>query len=163
MKIEKDLVVSLDFTMTDEKGEVLDSSKENGNLEYIQGMDNIVPGLENALAGKVVGDEFDVTISPAEGFGDFDESLVMDLPKEDFKDIEAELEVGMELEMENENDPEQFCIVTISEITDKNVKVDGNHPLSGLTLKFTGKVADVRKATEEEMEHGHAHSEGGCC
>ena len=164
MKVEENKVISLEFTMTDDKGEVLDSSLENGPFVYIQGTNSIVPGLESEVNGKAIGTEFDITLKPEEAFGEIDEESIMVLPKADFKDVEAELEVGMELEMADEEDPEQSYLVAITEMTEDEVKIDGNHPLAGLTLRFVGKVSEIREATAEELEHGHIHNDDDeCC
>ena len=164
MKVEENKVISLEFTMTDDKGEVLDSSLENGPFVFIKGTNSIVPGLEDEVNGKSIGDQFDVTLKPEEAFGEIDKESIMTLPKDDFKDINAELEIGMELEMADEEDPEQSYLVAITEITENDVTINGNHPLAGITLRFVGKVSKIREATAEELEHGHVHDDDDeCC
>lgn len=156
MQIEKNKVVGIDYTLTDDKGKVLDSSEGLEPLCYLHGADNIITGLERALEGQEVGAELQVLVTPEDGYGDRDESLMQEIPKEEFDEIE-DLEVGMEFEVETEEGPR---VILITEIGDEVVTVDGNHPFSGINLSFKVAVREIRKATEEELEHGHAHGPG---
>lgn len=158
MKIAKDLVASFDYVLTDAEGTVMDSSEGYGPLAYLHGHDNLIPGLESELEGKQVGDSFKVTVAPEEAYGVRDESLLIEVERSNFEHIE-DLEVGMELNMENE---EGEHTLVVSEIKDDVVVLDGNHPLAGMTLTFDVKVTEVREASAEELEHGHPHHEHGC-
>jgi len=111
-------------------------------------------GLENALAGLTAGDDFDVTVAPEEAYGEHQEGLIQTVPKEAFQGVEK-VEEGMVFTAQTENGPLQ---VTVTEVADETVQVDGNHPLAGKALSFTGKVEEVREASAEELEHGHVHS-----
>ena len=157
MQISKNSVVSIDYTLTDAKGEVLDSSSKEHPLQFIYGQGHLIPGLEKALAGKRTGDTLKTNIPAGEAYGVRDESLMQTLPKDNFEDI-AELEVGMELEAESE---EGVRVITVVGIEEDKVMVDGNHPLAGLDLDFDVKILGVREATSEELEHGHVHGPGG--
>ena len=159
MKVEKNKVISLEFTMTNDEGEVLDSSLENGPFVYIQGANSIVPGLEDEVNGKSVGDQFDITLEPKRAFGEINKESIITLPRDNFKGVDAELEIGMELEMTDEENPENTYLVAITELTENDVTINGNHPLAGVTLRFVGKVSKIREATAEELEHGHVHDE----
>ena len=156
MQIEKNKVVGIDYTLTDDQGQVLDSSEGLEPLCYLHGADNIIPGLERALEGQEVGAELEVLVTSEDGYGDRDESLIQEISKEEFNEIEN-LEVGMEFEVETDEGP---LVISITEIGDEVVTVDGNHPLAGMNLSFKVAVREIRKATEEELEHGHAHGPG---
>lgn len=154
MQIRENTVVSIDYVLTDEAGEVLDRSEEGSPLAYLQGASNIIPGLEKALEGCNAGDSMQVEVAPAEGYGDYDDGLVQVVSRELFEDADA-LEPGMRFQAKSDSGS---LIVTVTEVNDNGVTVDGNHPLAGQTLNFDVTVADVREATEEEIAHGHVHA-----
>ena len=158
MQIAKHAVVLLDYTLTDDKGGVVDSSKGGQPLAYIQGIGNLIPGLEKALEGKGEGDALKVSLKPEEGYGVRDESLVSLVPREAFKGAGL-IEVGMQFQAQHGNQHRVITVVGFDG-SDK-VKVDGNHPMAGKTLHFDVKVVGVRAATEEEIAHGHVHGPGG--
>ncbi|MGW8227775.1 MAG: FKBP-type peptidyl-prolyl cis-trans isomerase [Gammaproteobacteria bacterium] len=157
MQIADKMVVTLDYTLKDDDGNILDSSND-GNFTYLHGAHNIIPGLENALTGKTAGDEVSVTVNPAEGYGERNDSMVQAVPRDMF-DSEQEIEVGMQFHAQS---PEgDMVVVTVMDVDDENITVDGNHPLAGMNLNFGVKVLDVREATTEELDHGHVHGPGG--
>jgi FKBP-type peptidyl-prolyl cis-trans isomerase SlyD len=153
MQIDTNKVVTIDYTLTDQAGNVLDQSQD-GDFAYLHGAQNIIPGLESALSGRSVGDELNVSISAEDAYGQRDEAKVQAVPRELFP-TETEVQVGMQFHAEG---PEGHALmVTVVEVADQQVTVDANHPLAGVGLNFDVKVVDVRDATEEEIEHGHAH------
>lgn len=153
MQISDKMVVTIDYTLKDDNGTVLDSSTE-GNFAYLHGANNIIPGLENALTGKSAGDEVDVSVSPAEGYGEHNETMIQAVPRDMF-DSEQEIQVGMQFHAQS---PEgEMIVVTVTDIEGEDITVDGNHPLAGVNLNFGVKVIDIREASEEEIEHGHVH------
>ncbi|MDP6361417.1 MAG: peptidylprolyl isomerase [Planctomycetota bacterium] len=156
MTIAKDKVVSIDYTLKDAQGIVLDSSEGSDPMPYLHGAGTIVAGLESELEGKSVGDEITVEVSPQDGYGERDESLVADVSKESFEDADA-IEIGDELQAESD---EAVYFVTVTSIDEEFITVDGNHPLAGLSLHFQVKVTDIRDATEDELAHGHVHGPG---
>lgn len=161
MKIEQNKVVSMQYTVTNSQGEVLDSSKEAGApLVYLHGANNVVPGLETALSGKQAGDKIDVTLEPGEAYGDRIEHLVQEVPRSAFEGVTEEITVGMRFNATT--DDGQPLPVMVIGVDEETVTVDGNHPLAGATLSFNIEVEDVRDATEDEISHGHVHAEGGC-
>jgi FKBP-type peptidyl-prolyl cis-trans isomerase SlyD len=155
--IEKNRVVRLDYTLRDELGAVLDSSSGRGPLSYLHGKGNIIPGLEQALAGKSAGDKLDVTVPPDQGYGARDERLVQIVARAKFGEV-AGLAPGMQVRA---NGPQGPRLVTVVRVDRDFVTVDGNHPLAGRTLHFSVQVTEVRKATHEEITHGHVHGPGG--
>lgn len=159
MKIAKDTVVSLSYELIDvNDGELLEKSSEP--ISYIHGgYDGIFPTVEEALHGKGAGDNVSVKMEPDDAFGEYEHDLVRVEPRDLFpKDIE----VGMQLEGGAEDAAdEDYMIYTVVEITDKEVTVDGNHPLAGKTLNFVATVTGVRAASKEELDHGHVHGAGG--
>jgi FKBP-type peptidyl-prolyl cis-trans isomerase SlyD len=155
--IEKNRVVRLDYTLRDEQGKVLDSSSGRGPLSYLHGKRNIIPGLEQALAGKSAGDKLDVTVPPEQGYGVRDERLVQIVARAKFGEV-AGLAPGMQVRA---NGPQGPRLVTVVRVDRDFVTVDGNHPLAGRTLHFSLEVTEVRKATHEEITHGHVHGPGG--
>ena len=154
MKIQNDKVVSIDYTLKDDSGEDLDNSQDREPLAFIFGSGNIIPGLENALEGKEQGEELSVTVEPKEGYGEYDESLMFEVGKEQFQDA-SQIQEGMQVQAQNSNG--QVQIFTIKSIGDEKVTLDANHPLAGQTLHFDVAVSEVRDATEEEIDHGHVH------
>ena len=157
MLITNQKVVTIDYTLTDPKGEVLDSSQGQEPLIYIQGAGSIIPGLEAALEGKAAGDALKVTVAPAQAYGERDEELVREVPRDRFP-TGGEITVGMRFHAQGAGGSH---VVTVVSIDDKNITVDANHPLAGVTLSFDVKVVDVRDATAEELAHGHVHGKGG--
>lgn len=157
MKISKDSVVSMHYTLKNDANEVLDSSSGGEPLVYLHGAQNIIPGLESALVGKEKGDKLDVSISPKEAYGERDERLIQRVPKNQFPDPKN-VQAGMRFQTHGPNGPMVF---SVSEVTDSEVVVDGNHELAGQTLHFSVEITDIRKATQEELDHGHVHGPGG--
>ena len=157
MHIEKNRVVSLNYTLRDDQGTVIDSSSGRAPLSYLHGKSNIIPGLERALAGKAAGDRLDVTVAPEQGYGARDERLVQIVARAKFGDV-ANLAPGMQVRVSG---PQGARLVTVTRVDRDFVTVDGNHPLAGRTLHFSVEVAEVRKATHEEISHGHVHGPGG--
>ncbi|HET7267879.1 MAG TPA: peptidylprolyl isomerase [Oleiagrimonas sp.] len=158
MQIADRSVASFHYTLTNEGGDVIDSSRErNEPLAYLHGAGNIVPGLEKAMAGREAGDSFKVEVAPAEGYGPRHEEMMQTVPRSSFQGV-PEVKPGMQFQA---NGPQGQVIVTVVEANDEEVKVDGNHPLAGETLHFDVEVTEVREATEEELTHGHVHGAGG--
>ncbi|HDY98637.1 MAG TPA: peptidylprolyl isomerase [Pseudomonas sabulinigri] len=158
MQIAANKAVSIEYTLTNADGEVLDSSDGGAPLVYLHGAGNIIPGLEKALEGKQEGDALNVTVEPAEAYGEFNAELIAVLGRNMFEGVD-ELEVGMQFHASGPDGSMQ--IVTIKAVEDDEVTVDGNHPLAGEQLTFDVKVLEIREATEDEMAHGHIHGEGG--
>lgn len=157
MKIDKDSVVTLAYTLTDNEENVIDKS-DNGSFCYLHGASNIIPGLENALAGKTAGDELAVTVQPEDGYGVRDDARMQDVPRDMFP-VDQEIEAGMQF---NAQSPDgQEMLLTIAKIENDVITVDGNHPLAGTVLNFDVKIMDIRTATSEEIEHGHVHGPAG--
>jgi FKBP-type peptidyl-prolyl cis-trans isomerase SlyD len=157
MTIAENKVVTLNYTLTDDAGTVLDKS-DDGSFVYLHGASNIIPGLENALTGKTSGDELKVTVAPEEGYGERDDARKESVPREMFP-TDTDIEAGMQFHAEGPGG--QMITVTVIEVSDDTVTVDGNHPLAGVQLNFDVKVMDVRDASAEELEHGHAHGPDG--
>lgn len=157
MQITDNSVVNIHYTLTNDAGDVLDSSEGREPLAYLHGHHQIIPGLENALLGKTTGDTFEVAIAPEEGYGPRVEEAVQTVPREAFAQI-PDLAVGMQLHGESPQGP---MSVVVKEINDDSVVVDANHPLAGVTLNFAVSVVSVREATESELAHGHAHGGDG--
>jgi len=155
--VKKDAVVSLSYTLKNDTGQELDKSSPDKPFAYLHGNRQIVPGLENALEGLAVGDKKKVTVSPAEGYGEFVAGLKMEVERSNFpKDVE--IQTGMQFSAEVGGDHRVF---TVTDVGGDKVKVDGNHPLAGQTLHFDVEVVEIRNATSEELEHGHVHGPGG--
>jgi FKBP-type peptidyl-prolyl cis-trans isomerase SlyD len=157
MQISANMVVSIDYTLTDDQGTVIDSSEGRGPLDYIQGIGNIIPGLENALEGKAQGDKLQVKVSPEEGYGERSDELTQAVPKQMFEGAE-EVQVGMQFQTMTEGGPQ---VVTVVAVDDETVTIDANHPLAGEHLNFDVTIVDIREASAEELEHGHVHGPEG--
>ena len=156
--VADDMVVRLDYTLTLSNGEIYDSSADSGPLEYLQGHDQLIAGLEEALYEMAVGDEKDVVVTPDVGYGEYDPDAVQSIPRDIFPP-EMELEPGMPIDLFDE-DADEELEATIEEVDDETVMVNFNHPLAGETLSFHVRIEGIRPATPEELEHGHAHGDG---
>ena len=152
MQIAKDAVVTIHYTLKNDAGETVDSSAGGEPLAYLQGNGNLIPGLENALEGKQVGDKVSVKVAPGEGYGEYDKSLVQQVPRRSFKGI-ANVQVGMQFQVQSNQGPRA---VTVTNVVGDMVTVDGNHPLAGIAIRLHLKVEKVREATEDEIGRGSA-------
>lgn len=167
MKIAKDMVVTFEYTLKDDDGEILDTSQDHGPLSYIHGNNQIIPGLEDALEGRQAGEAFKESIAPENAYGVRDDENIFEVPRNRFDGID-EIYAGMQVQVEGHHGIE---IMTVIDFNDEMVTLDGNHPLAGMTLHFEGKIVEVREATAEEMESllmehdcgGCGHGQGGCC
>lgn len=157
MRVAKNKVVSIDYTLTDAQGTVIDSSGGQTPLVYIHGMGNIIPGLEAALEGKASGDHITTVIEPDQAYGVRDDALVQQLSRDLFE-TEEDIVEGMRFHAMSETGPRVVTVVTVDA---DQVTIDGNHPLAGMTLHFDVTIAEVRDASAEEINHGHAHGPGG--
>jgi FKBP-type peptidyl-prolyl cis-trans isomerase SlyD len=157
MQIANDSVVSIDYRLHLGDGKTIDESDPGEPLVYLHGYEQIVPGLEKALEGKKVGESLKVTVTPEDGYGEYDPDGVEEVPREDFPP-DMELEAGGIVSATDEEGDEVDFLV--KEVRPNTVVVDFNHPLAGKTLHFEVTVREVRAATKEELEHGHAHGPG---
>lgn len=157
MKIEKNKVVSMHYTLKNGDGEVIDSSAGKDPLAFIHGLGMIIPGLEKELDGKTTGDKLNVEVEPAEAYGDRDDNLIQKVPREQFEGA-GDIQKGMQFQVETQMGP---LVVVVVDVDDKEVTIDGNHPLAGVKLFFEVEVTEVRDATPEELDHGHVHGPGG--
>lgn len=153
MKIGKHKVAAIHYTLRDNNGSILDTSDGRDPLYYIQGMGNLIMGMEEGLEGKSKGDKFQIKVAPEKGYGTLDPGLVQKVPMSAFGG--QEVKTGMRF---NTNRGE---VVTVTEVSSETVTVDGNHPLAGVELHFDVEVMEVREATPEEISHGHVHGPGG--
>ncbi|GMV32934.1 MAG: peptidylprolyl isomerase [Chloroflexi bacterium CFX1] len=154
--VKDGLVVSMEYKLTAD-GEVLDSSDEAGPLQFLAGYGNIIPGLESEMTGMKIGESKNVTVQPADGYGEFDEEAFTDVPRSEFP-ADLKLEEGMELYVTDEDGNHQAAYV--AEFDDQTVKLDFNHPLAGAVLEFYVKVIALREPTDDELDHGHVHEDG---
>lgn len=157
MTIAKNKMVSIDYTLTDTEGNIIDSSKNEGPLEYLHGNGNLIPGLEAQLEGKSAGDTFAAVIAPQDAYGEYNEKLIMEVPRSQF-DSSMPIEIGMKFQADTSGGQ---TIVKVTKITDDTITIDGNHDLAGKTLHFDINVVSVRDATPEEMTP-HSGCSGGC-
>ncbi len=158
MTIAQHKVVSIHYKVVDvATGETIDSSEGAEPMTYLHGEQNIIPGLEKALEGKQIGDEFDVTVEAADAYGEYSEERVQQVPREAFTGVE-EIEPGMAFTAQTEQGPVNLIVI---EVTEEIITVDANHPLAGKSLAFSVKVDSIRDASQEELDHGHVHGPGG--
>ncbi|MBN2234016.1 MAG: peptidylprolyl isomerase [Opitutales bacterium] len=158
MKIAQDTAVTIDYTLRNDDGQILDQSTGGAPLVYLHGHGNIIPGLEAALAGRAIGDSCSVRVDPEQAYGLADPALIQVVPKDRFQGVDS-LEVGMQFRAQTSQGP---ITITVTSVDGNEVTVDGNHPLAGVYLNFDVIIREVRDATAEEIQHGHIHS-GGCC
>lgn len=151
-------VVSIHYTLTDEGGTTLDSSRGASPLDYLHGAQQVVPGLEIGLRGRSVGERVSLRLPPEQGYGVHDPRGRQRVPRDSFPD-DVELETGMQFSAEDEKGRD--VTVWIAEIADDAVTIDQNHPLAGKVLCFDITIESIRDATIEEMAHGHVHGAHG--
>ncbi|AWT49798.1 peptidylprolyl isomerase [Psychrobacter sp. YP14] len=154
--IAKDTAVRFNYILKDENGNVIDQS-QGEPLAYLHGHNNIIPGLEKELEGKSAGDSLTAVIEPADAYGEYQEQAVQKVPRANFQGVE-DIQPGMQFQSEAEG---QVMLVTVTDVNDDTVTVDANHPLAGKKLSFDVEIVEVRAATEDELNHGHVHGNGG--
>jgi FKBP-type peptidyl-prolyl cis-trans isomerase SlyD len=158
MLVARNKVVRFEYTLTNDEAQVLDRSGEGEPLTTLHGSGSIIPGLEAALEGKRAGESFKIRIAAADAYGEHDDELVQNVPREMFEDNNA-IQVGMQFHSDDEDG--ETRIVTVTAANADSVTVDGNHPLAGVPLTFAVTIVDVRDASREELAHGHVHGPGG--
>jgi FKBP-type peptidyl-prolyl cis-trans isomerase SlyD len=158
MRVSKDRIVSLEYQLHLGDGETIDQSAPGQPVAYLHGRGHLVPGLEGALEGMEEGDTRSVVVPPASGYGEHDERGVQEVPRQVFPE-DLQIRAGAMLTAQT---PEGETIpLTVREVREETVLVDLNHPLAGKTLHYSVTVREVREATPEELEHGHAHGPHG--
>lgn len=150
-------VVHISYVLKDSKGEILDQAEAADEFHYLHGHENIVPGLEKALAGKGKGEKVSVSLTPDEGYGDYDPKRVRTLPKSEFPARMRNPKPGTMLQIEEEG---HWRVWRVEKVEADTITIDGNHELAGQDLHFAVEIHAIREATSEELEHGHAHSPG---
>jgi len=158
MTVKKDKVVEMHYTLKNDVGDVIDSSKGQEPMPFIQGRGNIVPGLESALEGMKIGESCDISVKPEDGYGVHHPEAIQEIPMSALQGIDN-LEVGMQLQSQDEQG--NPFVVHVKSINEDSVTIDANHPLAGETLHFSVSIENVREATKDELDHGHVHS-GSC-
>ncbi|GAB4380030.1 MAG: peptidylprolyl isomerase [Calditrichia bacterium] len=158
MPIQPNQVVTIHYTVKDEDGQILDTTKNQEPFSYLSGRNQILPKLEEKINEMVIGSKAETTLAPEDGYGEYREDAVQTIKRSEFPE-NTELKEGMRF-MANTPDGRQMPL-TIKEIDGDNVTIDFNHALAGKTLTFDIQLVDVRDATQEELEHGHAHGTGG--
>ncbi|ESP93866.1 MULTISPECIES: FKBP-type peptidyl-prolyl cis-trans isomerase [Pseudoalteromonas] len=157
MKVAQNAVVKMHYAVLDDDQNTIDNTFDEDPLEFIIGTGYLIEGLENALIDKQAGDKISVTVKPEEGYGERNDSLTQAVPKSMFEGIDVE--VGMQFRATTDEGEQAVIVIGVE---GDEVIVDGNHPLSGLTLHFDVEILEVREATADELEHGHVHGAGGC-
>ena len=158
MQVSEQKVVTMNYEVADDQGQLIDRSEEGGPLAYIHGNGQLIPGLETALEGRGKGDKVAVDVPPEQGYGERDEEGVQIVARNQFDDS-VEIEVGMQFEAQDDDEGHQ--IVTVAAVDGENITLDTNHPLAGKNLRFKVEILDVRDASTEELSHGHVHGPGG--
>ena len=154
LAIENTRVVSMHYKLTDNSGNVLDSSEGAEPLNYLHGAGNLIPGLEKALAGREQGDSLQVVVEPADAYGDVRPEMIQAVDRSAFQGVET-VEPGMTFQAQGPDGATQRIVVT--GVEGDSVTIDANHPLAGVQLHFDVQVVGVREATDEEIAHGHVH------
>jgi FKBP-type peptidyl-prolyl cis-trans isomerase SlyD len=162
MPIAADCVVSFAYTLKDDEGNIIDKGDKEAPLTYLHGHKNLIPGIEEALLGKNVGDSFDASIPPEKGYGERDPNLDLALDKSQFpEEHPSQLAPGVQFQGPHPEKDSESMVYTVHHLEGDKVYVSGNHPLAGMQLHFAIEVLEVREATAEELEHGHVHGAGG--
>lgn len=156
MQIEARKVVTLNYTLTDNDGNVIDQSND-ASFAYLHGFNNIIPGLEDALTGKSAGESLKVSVAPEQGYGERDPGKTQAVPRNMFPE-DTDIQVGMQFHAQGPTG--ETLVVTVTQVEDEQITVDGNHPLAGVELNFAVEIMEVREASAEEIDHGHVHGPG---
>lgn len=154
-KVQDGHIVSMEYTLRVD-GEIIDSSESTDPIEFLQGAGNIIPGLESQIYDMAIGDSKEVLVASQDGYGDVDEDAFADVPRNQFPS-DIPLEPGIELQVRDESG--HVMNARIDKVEVETVRLDFNHPLAGRELHFSVTISGIREATEEELEHGHAHGE----
>lgn len=157
MQIAAHKVVTLNYTLKDQEGSLIDESRD-GSFAYLHGANNIIPGLESALTGKSAGDNLSVAIEPEQAYGARDAGRVETVPRHMFPS-DTPVEPGMQFHAQGPQG--QMITISVVSVQADSVTIDGNHPLAGVQLHFDVEVIDVRDASPEELDHGHVHGPHG--
>ena len=157
MNIGPETVAVFHYTLRDESGEELESSRGSDPNAYLHGAKNIIPGLESAMAGKAAGDVFSATVAPEDAYGERHPERTQRVPVKHLS-FKGKLRKGMAVQLSTS---EGMRPVTVTKVGRHSADIDTNHPLAGQTLTFDIEIVDVRAATAEELSHGHAHGPGG--
>ncbi len=158
MAIAQNKVVTMNFTLTDDLGNVLDTTDQGGPFSYISGNNMVLPKLEEAVNGMIIGTKKSLKLSAADGYGNYNEEALQVVGKENFPE-DFVLEVGMEYMASNPDGVQMPFIIT--NVDGEEITIDFNHPLAGKNLNFDIELVDVRDATAEELNHGHVHGTDG--
>lgn len=158
-KVAKDLVISMDYELTVD-GEILDATDPGDPLQFLQGHENIISGLESAIEGMSIDESKEVLVKAADAYGEYDPDGFMEVPKAEFPE-EIPLEIGLEISVTS--DEGQELTAFIEEISLESVTLNFNHPLAGKDLNFKVKIVSIREATADELEHGHIHLDDCGC
>jgi FKBP-type peptidyl-prolyl cis-trans isomerase SlyD len=152
-------VISFHYTLTDTAGEVIDTSRDqNVPFSFMEGMGQIIPGLERALALLSVGDQRKINVAAVDAYGAQDEQLMVKVPREKLPNS-AELQPGDQFQATGPNG--EMLLFRVVGVEGEEVTLDGNHPLAGVDLIFDVEMIGIREATAEEVAHGHVHGPGG--
>ena len=157
MNITSNCVVTFHYTLRDAEGEELEGSRGGEPTAYLHGAQNVIPGLEKAMAGRSAGDVFTAQVDPEDAYGQPDPSRQQRVPAKHLI-FKGKLKPGMVVQL---NTADGRVPVTVVKAGRHSADVDTNHPLAGQTLSFDIEIVDVRAATEEEIAHRHAHGPGG--
>jgi FKBP-type peptidyl-prolyl cis-trans isomerase SlyD len=155
--VANDVVVSMAYALRINDGQLIDQSKDDAPLEYIQGAGQIIPGLEKELYGMNIGDEKEVQVKPVDGYGERDPDEVVEIPRQNLSES-LELTVGKPLNVKDAESGEEFRAYVVKS-NPETVTLDFNHPLAGRILNFHVKITNLRQATEEELAHRHVHGD----
>lgn len=158
MRITDDCVVTLAYTLRDDAGEILDSATTAEPFAFVHGRHSVIPGLEKELTGRGAGDKLDLTIAPADAYGEHSPARVQVVSRDRFP-ADVDIKPGMQFHASDEHGGRMS--VRVTEVNEDGVVIDANHPLAGQTLHFAVEVLGVRAATAEELAHGHVHGAGG--
>ena len=158
MAIAQNKVVTMNFTLTDDHGNVLDSTDNGGPFSFITGGNMVLPKLEEAVNGMLIGTKKSLKLNAADGYGNYNEDAIQVVGKENFPE-DFVLEIGMEYIASNPDGVQMPF--TITKVDGEEITIDFNHPLAGINLNFDIELIDVRDATTDELNHGHVHGAGG--
>ncbi|MES9899451.1 MAG: peptidylprolyl isomerase [Sedimenticola sp.] len=150
MQVSKDKVVTLEYRMIDVEGNLIDTSDDSEPLSFIQGRQTVFPALEEQIEGRCTGDRLTFTLEPKQGYGERDDTLVREIPRSHFE-AEGDICVGMTFAAKKDGRRQPITVTAVSE---DQITVDANHPLSGVTMNVDVVIVDVRDAVEDELVTG---------
>lgn len=145
-------VIAFNYVLKKSNGDIVDASETNQPMPFLEGKKQIIPALEAEIVKMSEGDKKKISLNAKDAYGEFRENMLMEVPKQELAHLDIKVGSYLQLQLQD-----QVKVVKVTQVTDQNVTLDGNHPLAGQDLEFEVEIVLIRQATNEEIQHGHVH------